>query len=69
MQYDLDQTRLAMAALAACIVRTLDEGDGAVLTRFEGFLQQAYNRLRDPPADHKVAAETLRLTKEFLHDR
>lgn len=66
MQSDQDQTRLALATLVACTVRTLDEAGVISRSRFEHFLSQAYSELRDKEADNLVALETLSWTREAL---
>jgi hypothetical protein len=65
-QSDLDQTRLALAALAACIVRALGEDGPDVLTNFEKYMEKIYGQLREGPASNVGAIETLIWTKEFL---
>ena len=65
---DPDQTRLALAALAACIVQTLGEQDKSFPKRFEANLERIYAHLREFEMEHLGAAETLRLAKEILND-
>jgi hypothetical protein len=62
---DLDQTRLALAALTACIARTLDELDADFGPTFENYLDQAYVRLRANP-DALGALETVAWTRDLL---
>lgn len=68
MSGDPDQTRLAMAALAASIVLALDERSPGVRQAVEGHMEKAYLFLRDAPKPHPGAMETLRWTKEFLKE-
>jgi hypothetical protein len=60
------QTRLAVAALAACIIEALGEEDENMRVRFERALERAYAHLRDSTADNLGAMETLSWTKEIL---
>jgi hypothetical protein len=62
---DLDQTGLALAALTACIVRTLHELDPGVRPAFERYLDNAYGDLRHNPKA-AGALETLAWTREFV---
>jgi ABC-type Zn uptake system ZnuABC Zn-binding protein ZnuA len=64
----LNQTRLALAALAACIAQALGEQDAAFQARFEKNLEKAYASLRDGVAENAGAMETLTWTREFLRE-
>jgi hypothetical protein len=62
---DLDQTRLALAALTACIARTLGELDADLGSTFENYLERAYAHLRESP-DALGALETLAWTRDLV---
>jgi hypothetical protein len=62
---DLDQTRLALAALTACIARTLDELDADFGGTFEKYLDHAYVHLKESP-DTLGALETVAWTRDLL---
>ena len=64
----IDQTRLALAALTACIVQALDEPEGGVRRAFEANLEKAYAHLREGAVDHIGAMETLGWTRDFLKE-
>ncbi|WP_293339589.1 hypothetical protein [Parvibaculum sp.] len=66
MPSNQDQTGLALAALAACIVQTLGERDATFQKDFEARLADAYSRLRDSGGDHLGAIEILANVREFL---
>lgn len=59
------QTRLAVAALVACIVRTLGERDEYFQRRFEQHLQTIYGDVRGD-GENVGAMETLSLVPKFL---
>lgn len=63
----VNQTHLALAALAASIVKTLDappESNRRFV--FEQALAACYRNLEEAEVAHIEAMETLRWTKEFL---
>jgi len=62
----IDQTRLAVAALAACFIKALSEGDRALAARFEENLEKVYKDIRGNELSHLGALETLNWTREFL---
>ena len=70
----IDQTRLAMAALSACLVDALGESEPAFQARVEANLEEAnlehvYNIIRDMEGSSNVAAmEILHWTREFLKE-
>lgn len=61
------QTRLGVAALAACIVRTLGASDPAFQREFEATLEQVYRGIAGLGYPVTGALETLRLTREILY--
>ncbi len=62
-----DQTRLAVAALAACVVHALDESTGKSLQRFSEALRELHDYIGDTSSvDNTGAQETLRWTNEFV---
>jgi len=63
-----DQTRLALAALTACLVKSLGERDPVLQERFEANLETAYNNIREMEARHIGALEILHWTREFLKE-
>ena len=63
---DLDQTRLALAALTACIARTLGELDPDFGPAFERSLDDAYAHLRKGPTVALGALETVAWTRELV---
>ncbi|HZS81750.1 MAG TPA: hypothetical protein VFA50_02700 [Stellaceae bacterium] len=64
----LDQTRLALAAVAACIVQALGEQEPDVQAKVEKNMEKLYMSLREGPVSNVGAMETLRWTKEFLKE-
>jgi hypothetical protein len=62
----IDQNRLALAALTACLVKTIGEGDIDFSERFERNLEKAYGELRSTEPQNTGAMEALRWTGEFL---
>jgi hypothetical protein len=65
----IDQTRLAMAALSACLVDALGESEPAFQARVEANLEHVYNTIRDMEGPSNVAAmEILHWTREFLKE-
>jgi len=68
MQSDQDQSRLALAALTACIVQALHEPQGDLRTRFVQLLERAYHKMRDHAVDNSKAMETLHWTKQILRE-
>jgi hypothetical protein len=62
----LDQTRLAVAALAACFAKALGEQDAAFLPSFESHLEKVYHDLRNSQLSHIGAMETRKWVREFL---
>lgn len=65
---DRDQTRLAMAALAACIVQILRRSAPDARPTADEVLQRAYEVLRDSPLAGKEVLETLGWMAEFLKE-
>ncbi len=66
---DLNQTNLALAALAASFAKALGEQFPAFLPQFEQELKKCYDNLADSEVCHTEAMETLRWTNEFLHGK
>jgi hypothetical protein len=66
LRYRIDQTRLALAALTACLVKTLSEQDESFQSRFTENLDRIYKDVRDSELPHIGAMETLGWTGEFL---
>ncbi len=64
----IDQTRLTLAALAACLVDALGEQDDAVRVKFLDNLTKIYNNIRAEELSHIGAMETLTWTQEFLQE-
>jgi len=62
----IDQTQLAIAALTACIVQSIDGQDAGFRARFERNLDITYKEIRDMELSHIGALETLKWTTEFL---
>ena len=62
----INQTNLALAALAACIVQALDEQQAGVRSRFEVYLEKAYYSLSDGKLPNTECLETLRWTQHVL---
>lgn len=65
---DTAQTRLAIAALAACLVRSLGESNPGLQSRFEALLEKAYHNLQGASVAHTGAMETLTWTRQFLKE-
>jgi hypothetical protein len=65
---DLWQLKTGAAALATCIVRTLDESDHTFEERFLKNLERAYDEIRQRHQDRDVqdVAEMLSWTRELL---
>lgn len=66
-QNPVDQTRLAIAALTACIAQTLNESDESFVQRFSENLDKMYRPIRDVELDHKDGLETLSWTMDLLN--
>lgn len=65
---DLDQTKMAMGVLFACIVKALDEREAGVREAFERSLGKAYAEIRDFPYETTGVLEALSWTKDCLKD-
>ena len=63
---DQDQTRLAMAALFAALVKALEKRDLISRKEVEAEVGKIYQHVRDNPTQAKGALETLRWTSELL---
>jgi hypothetical protein len=64
-QSDLDQTRLALAALTACVVQTLRANGVIAQSDFDRYLERAYGVIRDKGGDNIGALEVLSWTREI----
>lgn len=64
-----NQTRLALATLAACIAKTLGESDQSFVPRLEKHLEEAYYNFRDTTAVNAGVMETLKWTQELLKNK
>lgn len=62
----VDQTRLALAALMACLVKALDGPREGVRCRFEEEMRRLYHQLGETQASNINAMETLTWTKTFM---
>ena len=62
----INQTTLAMAALVACIVQTLDESQAGVRPAFEANLQTMYDALRRGQMAQAECLEILTLARDLL---
>lgn len=65
----VDQTRLALATLAACLVKTLNETDPSFAARFEAHLGDSYHYFRDTGAPNDGVMETLKWTREIIRGK
>lgn len=65
---DLNQTNLALAALAASFAKALGEQSPDFLKAFERELEKQYRSLEEADVAHVEAMETLRWTSQFLHE-
>jgi len=63
---DQAQTRLALAALTACIAQTLGEQDTTFVPRLRANLEKTYYHLRDSGTDALGTLETIRNVEELL---
>lgn len=61
---DIDQTKAAMAAVAACIVQTLHESDPSFLERFEPRLEEWYRAMQERGESHGM--ETLSWVRDAI---
>lgn len=62
-----DQTRLAIASLAACTAVALGESQESFLPRFEEAMKEVWHHLRDESTVANVGAmETLKWTHELI---
>jgi hypothetical protein len=61
-----DQTRLAMAVLAACVARTLGEQDSTFEPRVRKQIERLSHQLRESDEDYAGVLETLHWFEEFL---
>lgn len=64
----IDQTRLTLAALVACLVDALGEQDSDFRAKFLANLTRLYNNIRVEDLSHIGAMETLTWTREFLDE-
>jgi hypothetical protein len=62
----IDQTRLILAVLTACFVKTFSEQDESFRVRFEHNLTRAYKEVRESELSHIGTMETLRWVSEYL---
>ena len=62
----IDQTRLALAALTACLVKTISEQDESFLEKFKHDLHNTYRDIKDMELSHIGTMEILTWTDEFL---
>jgi hypothetical protein len=62
----IDQTRQALAALTACLVKTIGEQDATFEARFKQNPERGYKEVRDSELCHTGTMETLGWTAEFL---
>lgn len=62
----IDQTRLAIAALTACLVKALEEMQPGVQARFEDNVDNAYRSIRSATVAHVGAMETLTWVRDYL---
>ena len=63
---DQDQTRMALAALTACVVQSLKLNGVIRSADFEKSLEVAYGDIRDMGLDTLGALQTLSWTREIL---
>jgi hypothetical protein len=61
-----DQTRLAMAVLAACVARTFGEQDSTFESRVRKQIERLSRQLRESEEDYAGVLETLHWFEEFL---
>jgi hypothetical protein len=64
----IDQTRLALAAVTACLVDAIGENEPAFRARFEENLEHAYDNIREMEGANVGAMEILHWTREFLKE-
>lgn len=64
----IDQTRLTLAVLTACFVKTFSERDESFRARFEQNLTKAYKEVRESELSHIGTMETLRWVSDYLKD-
>jgi len=64
----LDQSRLGMAALAACFARTLSEQDSTFEPRLKKQIEQLSSRLQDSEEDYAGVLETLHWFEALLKE-
>jgi hypothetical protein len=64
----INQTRLAMPALSACLVDALEESEPVFQARVEASLEHAYNIIREMEGSNVGAMEILHWTREFLKE-
>ncbi len=64
----IDQTRLALAAVTACLVDAIGENETAFRARFEENLEHAYDNIREMEGANVGAMEILHWTREFLKE-
>jgi hypothetical protein len=63
---DQAQTRLVLATLSACAVRTLDELNPGFRPVFERYLANAYAQMRESEWDAGGVMEALAWTHDFV---
>lgn len=61
------QVKIAMATLATCLVKSLDDSEGQLEQRFTGLLDEAYDNYRqNSDADPQHVLEVIHWTREML---
>jgi hypothetical protein len=69
MTEQLDQTRVAIAALAGATAKALGDSIPGFGPKFEDALSAAYRHLKDSGVDHVGAMETLSWAREFYRQK
>lgn len=62
----VNQNRLALAALAACFVKTFNETDPSFAARFEVHLRESHDHFKDPDHLNEGVMETLKWTHQIM---
>lgn len=63
---ELWQLKSAMAAIATCIVETMNTEDPTFKDRFLGNLEKTYSKLREGERENLHMLESFNWTREFL---
>jgi hypothetical protein len=62
----VDETKMAIAALTACLVKTIGQQDESFEARFKENLSRIYKEIRENGPSHNGVLEPLSWTADYL---